>query len=260
MKNSKLVIASFTFVAILICTYTALWMFAASKINAALPILNETARNENIEITNFPVGVTGFPAWPKIEFSGEVKIIKEKETNILINNASININLLPTPHINILLPNPTIIKTADLPVDLDISEISLKIEHPEPMPWPISFDTETIQKWQQDNGKIKIQSIKIRRNNFLIEGSGTLNLDKNMQPAMLIESHVKEIEDLFVFMAEEKILDTKSIIEIQKILQIFIRTDEATGENYLPLPIRIQNSGIYAGPVRIGTINEIQWP
>ncbi len=256
MKAAKITVAV---LAVLLLCYTAVWFSAAHLIKKNLPYVQDFLVRNEIIITPFPHNVSGFPLWPALQFAGTMQLADSTVINTQDAQISIRLRGKPfmAPALHISIHGGATMQYIAFPVPFSIQEFVLTLGIP---PLPKTYTDSDLNAWAMAGRTVPVHKLKIRRNEFLMEGDGFLTLDRNRQLAGTINTRAQGLEDITVHMVELGLLEAKQAVMAQSLLGLLSREEIETGETYIPVAIQVQNQAIFVGPIRVGKVGTISWP
>lgn len=236
----------------LLIVYSVAWFAAANQIAKVLPLGAKILEANGIIIDQYPQEVAGFPGWPRVDITGTV-IFTQHDVIAVFPTASLSLRLFPFPGLYFNADQGFTLSPA-----YAVNAFTIALALPKSL--PTSFDYAELERWAQEGGNIPVKKLHIRYGDLVSDGEGTVSLDKNMQLSMTIQTKTQGLDSVIAELVEKKVIDTQKALMTQSLLQLFHVTDAETGETFMPLPIRIQNSGVFLGPVRVATMSPIVWP
>lgn len=195
---------------------------------------------------------SGYPLVPTTEFSGTFEHISSLK--------------IVTPQLILAgFPAPRQIQTLEAPKGIQISSNYLErdlnfdyayLQFTVPRT-PSSDKREDVAAWQKAGHQFDIQQIILKAGNIYARGTGAIRLDENLQLNAEITARVVGMDILFDELAAEKGERTISIA--RNFFNMMSQVDEKTGEKYFETTLKIQNRGLYFGPMRISGLPELKW-
>ncbi len=255
---SKLRIASYSLVALLlvgIVLYFVVWIKLASALSHQVDSAWESAEISGARIVGQKPLVKGFPFTPVVSFSGSIT-----ETNgTQWSFQKIEFKGFPLPGFSqhLEVPQGLEISGPMFPRSIQLDEAYLTIKLP--LNLPTTYTETSMRAWQQANGEMPVERLSFKAKELSVNGQGVLNLDDKLQPSGQIMTRVVGMDALLADLTEQGILKGQSAIMAQSFLQLINQKDPQTGEVYFETPVRIQNRGIFLGPMRVGNLPEIVW-
>jgi hypothetical protein len=237
-------------VTIVFAIYTAAW-FAFTK--RAEAYMNLVWANKEFTITGERPSFTGFPLPPEARFSGS---FAQKKGFTLITPDLYYSGFPVIGQLQYIEPVQGLKISSiylDQDIQLDYAAMQIRI----PLSFPSDMKRESVSAWQETNAPFTIPKIVLKAGEISAIGSGTVSLDENLQIKADIDARVIGMEKLLDDMEEKN--GKRNIAIARNMLNMLIKTDELTGQTYFETTIKIQNRGLYFGPLRITGLPEIKW-
>ena len=195
----------------------------------------------------------GYPFVPTSTFSGEVEHLA---SGTKIVTPQLIFSGFPAPQQTLTLNAPQGIRIASnfLERELNFDYAYLQFKSPT---LPSSNAYEDISAWQKKGRTFIIEQIILKSGKIYARGEGTLSLDDNLQLSGNITARVVGMDVLFDDLAAEK--GERTIAIARNFFNMMSQVDEKTGEKYFETSLKIQNRGLYFGPMRISGLPEIKW-
>ncbi len=254
----KLRIALYSLLALLLVgvgTYYVVWFKVANELSRQVDSGWAATEAAGASIIGNKPRVAGFPFTPTVTFSG---MITEKNGTAW-TFPEITFKGFPLPGFSQHLEAPKGLEiTGPLfprPIQLDEAYLTIKL----PLNLPTAFNETSVRAWQKTNGEMPVERISFKAKELNVKGQGVLSLDDKLQPSGQIMTRVSGMDALLADLTEQGIMKGQSAIMAQSFLQMINQKDPQTGEVYFETPIRIQNRGVFLGPMRVGNLPEIVW-
>lgn len=248
MKGLAITITAFLLVVFSI--YSLAWYSFTKRAEAYLNTMWQDKANFTMtgELPRF----TGYPLVPTATFSGTLEHI----SSLKITTPQLTFTGFPAPRQVQTLDAPKGIKISSefLERDLNFDYAYMQFRAPR---IPSSTSREDVEGWQKAGHQLVIDQIMFSAGNIYARGSGTMGLDENLQLTADITARIIGMETVFDTLAEEK--GEKSIAIARNFFNMMSQIDEKTGEKYFETTLKIQNRGIYFGPMRISGLPELKW-
>ncbi|MCS5596083.1 MAG: hypothetical protein NZ828_02410 [Alphaproteobacteria bacterium] len=260
-KISILIIA---LVGIVVIGYSGVWFYTGSKIKNAVSIeqadLGDSAQDVNIE--NVKVTLAGFPNEFIVTWSGDIKT----------DDAHIHIPALQAQSwfafgkpIKISAPLGLQVSMKDQP-PVKIDNFSLDVSLPPTWPGHES-GKQALSLWQTENEQLTINDLHLASETigFNLNSSGYLTLDKNLQPAGVIQIKFNDISFI-----EKKKVELKAYIEQnhetmtkddkKKVLRQMATLAAFTSAKDMEYTIKILKNSVYISFLKLMQFPFINWP
>lgn len=215
--------------------------------------MDKIRQNPSWTITAETPHFTGYPLPPELHFAGRAA----HKSGFYINTKDLYYFGFP------LLGHIQFFETKDgfnigspfWDGDIHIDYAALQIRLP--YQFPIPTDLKHIENWQKSDTPISIPKFAIQFGNMSMDGYGTLYIDENFQPIADLDIRIYGAEHFLDNM--EQTQGQKNVAVARGLLNMLTQKDEITGETYFATTLKIQNRGVYLGPMRIATLPEINW-
>ena len=235
--------------------YYVVWFKLATELTRQVDNAWESTEASGASIIGNKPKVAGFPFAPTVTFSGTIT----ERNGTGWNFPEITFRGFPLPGFAQHLEAPKGIEIVGplfpRPIELDEAYLTIRL----PLNLPTSFTETTVRDWQKANGELPVERISFKAKELSVNGKGVLSLDDKLQPSGQIMTRVVGMDALLADLTEQGIMKGQSAMMAQSFLQMINQKDPQTGEVYFETPIRIQNRGIFLGPMRVGNLPEIVW-
>lgn len=263
--------------------YSAFWFYAAHQLKQDALRIAEDFRARGIKMDSTPPALEGFPGAPRLRYQNillspddsaaadgtnvqqAAKRGRAENTGGNTDTAALAIPALsvqsfftPGSSVHISLPRGAALYGAGRQiVSLDRLDADLTL----PERFPKNLSAPSLSRWRQsDTARLTLNALDIRRDSLNIHGNGYLALDDSLQPAGLFEinttGHMALIDDL----ESGGILNTGAAAILRMALAAVSDRQNAQGAQVLETTIRIRNSALYLGPLRVASLPQFVWP
>jgi hypothetical protein len=113
--------------------------------------------------------------------------------------------------------------------------------------------------WRDDGGTIELQSVRLRWGSLLVDASGTLALDKTLQPEGAFSTVITGQDAAVDVAVRTGALKPSDAGAAKAVLGLLARPQGNNGDKAITLPMTIQNQQLYLGPAKLATIPPIPW-
>lgn len=250
-KFVKGLVLSILLIATIIFTIYSFAWFSFTK--RAEAYLNVIWQDKTFNVSGTSPRFTGYPLVPTTQFSGTI----EHQSGLKITTPHLIYEGFFAPRQLQMIDAPQGLKISSpfLEKSLDFDIASLYIRLPKYM--PTNHKKEDIQIWQKTDDSFIIEKLVLKSGSIDILGMGTLSLDDHLQIKADINARVIGMDLLLDEMAKEQ--GEKTVAIARSFLKMMTKADEKTGQRYFETTLKIQNRGIYFGPMRISGLPEIKW-
>jgi hypothetical protein len=244
-------------IVLVFCLYSLMWYLVAKQTQKQIDALWQNAAISDIKISGDKPRVGGYPFPPAIHFEGTITDGQGNEWTIpALDFLGF---FIPAQTIYAELPQGATITGEMIPEKkINITAAALKIFLPEDL--PMSLNEQSIKAWQKSEGHISVQWVSVVAPPLSFEGNGTIGLDEKLQISADIPLQIKGLDILIANLAEKKIITGKEALMVQGLAQVLNEKDPKTGEPIMNANLSIQKRGVFIGPMRIATLQEIVWP
>lgn len=142
------------------------------------------------------------------------------------------------------------------PVGNDVSRLLLDAQIQgalKPRPWPAA-----LARWRDEGGTIEVTRLVVEGGSVVIDGDGTLALDKRGQPIGAMSVRLQGYEALLDRLAAEKAIPPHVAATGRILLRGLARAGSGNGEA-LTAPLTLQDRALTIGPVQILRVPEVRW-
>jgi hypothetical protein len=112
--------------------------------------------------------------------------------------------------------------------------------------------------WRDAGGTVEIEKIAARSGDLAIDGSGTVALDRDLQPEAAFSGSVQGYDKLIAGLAEAGILPQGGSALARLGLSLLARPG-ASGQPQIRTSFTIQDGQMALGPIRLGNVPRIAW-
>lgn len=112
--------------------------------------------------------------------------------------------------------------------------------------------------WRNDGGTIELQSLRLHWGAVLVDASGTLALDGDLQPEGAFTASIAGQDAAIDLAVESGTLQPGAAGAVKGVLSLLARPG-ADGEKTITAPLTLQQGRIFLGPAAIGTVPRIRW-
>jgi hypothetical protein len=243
---------------VLLGGYAAGWHVLANQLGTVIPLIPQQAAQYGITVDGKFSRVKGFPFTPEIDFSGR---ISGPAGGLVVPQLTIQGLPLPGRTLEITMLKGAHLDSAHGDLDSDLWSVhDLTLTCIVPPQIPREATAETLRAWRDAGGKIDIRSFSLHKETLKVEGSGTLSLDDQLQPAGNFDARIKGYNDFIGYLKNKHVVKKKQTYIIQAILGAFAKQDMSTGENYLDTALTLQTRRLSLGPLEVFTVPEVVWP
>lgn len=245
-----LVLACSVIILVMFAIYSMAWYTFTKRAEMYLDMVWQD--KANFTITGERPNITGYPYVPKATFSGTI----EHQSDFKVVTPEITFAGFPAPQQTQVLEAPKGIQISSTFLDRDLNFDYAYLQFVPPQ-LPASNKYDDIQAWQKSERIFNIHQIVLKAGKIYARGEGTLSLDANLQLSANINARVVGMDILFDDMAKQQ--GEKTIAVARSFFNMMSQTDPTTGEKFFETTLKIQDRGIYFGPMLVSRLPEIRW-
>lgn len=239
------------------CLYSLMWYLVAQQTQKQIDALWQSATASDIKISGEKPRIKGYPSPPTLHFQG--KITDKQGTEWTIPALDVLGFFVPAQTIYAELPQGLTVTGEIIPEKkIVVTAAALKLSLPGDL--PLSLHEKPIKAWQARGGYLSVQWVSVVSPPLSFEGNGTIGLDEALQITADLPLKIKGVDILLANLAERKVITGKEALMVQGLAQVLNEKDPKTGESIMSANLQIQKRGVFIGPMRIATLQEIVWP
>ncbi len=125
-------------------------------------------------------------------------------------------------------------------------------------PLPRAATPRGLARWRDGGGVVEIGNAALRSRRARVAGSGTVALDRDLQPIAAFSFRIDGREDLLRLLVALGAVEKKNAGAIGLGLQLLARADKGQSDS-TALPVTIQNRRLYLGPLSVMRLPRIDW-
>ncbi|MCY4547818.1 MAG: DUF2125 domain-containing protein [Defluviicoccus sp.] len=125
-------------------------------------------------------------------------------------------------------------------------------------PVPRAAKPRALARWRDGGGVVEIGEAALRSGRARIDGSGTIALDRELQPIAAMSFRIDGREDLLRLLVALGAVKERNAGAIGLGLQLLARASEGR-DGATALPVTIQNRRLYFGPLSVMRLPRIDW-
>ncbi|OYQ35363.1 hypothetical protein CHU95_09150 [Niveispirillum lacus] len=142
------------------------------------------------------------------------------------------------------------------PLSRRIEQVSLSYEPRGPLPAKPSVEGMTA--WRDGGGTVEILGARVLWSGMDLRAKATLALDRQMQPEGAGAAELSGGQTLIDMLAQNGGMQTEQAAAMKAALSTLSkRTDD--GRDVLQVPVTLQNSRLFVGPLQVATLPPIPW-
>lgn len=126
--------------------------------------------------------------------------------------------------------------------------------------FPLENVLESLGAWRDRGGTLELDKLDIRYGQLGVQASGTLALDRNLQPIAALTARLEGFLGAIDALREAGIIRPRDAAVAKLVLGALARRPAGGGPRTLSLPLSVQDRKLSAGPVPLMDIPEIRWP
>jgi hypothetical protein len=117
---------------------------------------------------------------------------------------------------------------------------------------------EALPRWSADGGTIELDHVSLEWAPMAMEAQGTLALDPAGQPLASLAAKVRGFGPLMDRLAEAGTVPANTAAAAKTVLLMMSRPD-AKGRPSVPVPVSLQDGGLFLGPARVAQLPPLTW-
>ena len=126
-------------------------------------------------------------------------------------------------------------------------------------PLPRAATPRALARWRDGGGVVEIGNAALRSRRARIAGSGTVALDRDLQPIAAFSFRIDGREDLLRLLVALGAVEQKNAGAIGLGLQLLAKRGVRGRNDSAALPVTIQNRRLYLGPLSVMRLPRIDW-
>ena len=126
--------------------------------------------------------------------------------------------------------------------------------------FPLENVLESLGAWRDRGGTLELDKVDIRYGQLGVQASGTLALDRNLQPIGALTARIEGFPGAIDALREANFIRPRDAAMAKLVLGALARRPAGGGPRALSLPLSVQDRKLSAGPVPLMDIPEIRWP
>lgn len=120
-----------------------------------------------------------------------------------------------------------------------------------------SFE-EALAHWRDDGGTIELKEFRLRWGGLLVDASGTLALDADLQPEGALSAIITGQDAAVDLAVTAGTLQPQDAGIVKAVLGVLAKPGPS-GEKAITVPLTLQQSRLYLGPAALGRVPRISW-
>jgi hypothetical protein len=136
-----------------------------------------------------------------------------------------------------------------------VAEMSGHVLGPIPQAPPFA----ALTAWAADGGTIELDRVVLDWAPMMLDADGTLALDPYGQPLAALSARVRGFPALMDRLSAAGLLDPGAATAAKLMLSLMAKPDRQ-GRPAVPVPVTVQDGGVWMGPARIATMPHLAWP
>lgn len=244
----------------LFSVYGGAWFWMKDRVMTQIENAFADAASQGVLISGAKPEIYGFPGPYKVMFSGSAVY---RGTELVIPQLVVRSFFLPGGTVRLELPHGAQLSGAAKDVsgyDPELNSVdSLFATGLIPESFPERWDEKHLSAWKENGGAITIEKFSLRKQGLHAQGSGTFNLDDDLQPAGQAQVKLTGALDFLSWLKSKKIVDDKYAIITGTVLSGLAQDNPETGEKEIDIALSLQNRMLFLGPLRVGYLPEFRW-
>jgi hypothetical protein len=220
---------------------------------------------------------TSAPGEVQITGTGQLVLIKISATKIkarevttgsrfAADKASLQLSLHPKGKAGNADPSADLIMELngiDLPEKLSrylapkLTRLATEIQVLSSLPLPVT--RHRLARWREEGGSLEVRNLALEWGPVKIDGSGTLTLDKGLQPEASFAARITGFEETADALVAAGLIRTQDAHGVKMLLSLMSRRTSPGKGAEIRVPITIQERAIFVGPARLTRMPKIRW-
>lgn len=210
----------------------------------------------NIALTGDKPDIGGFPFTPHVTYAGRVT---HNPSGFYVDVPELTYRGFPAPTQiqELTAPKGFVLNVPVMGRTITVTSASMMVNWPRY--FPMQLDKAGMAAWQKQNDPLVIHAVAFETPDIKASGSGMIGLDESLQIAGYINLRIVGLEKLLTASEADNPNNPHSMDTAKQFLQMLSNTDPVTGETYFDTTLRLENKGVYFGPMRIAAIPDMPW-
>jgi len=238
----------------LFIAYSILWHWMANSIKEQSELFIYQASKQQIYILPKAVSVQGFPLVYEIHISAN---IRANEVQIIIPTLILKSYFLPGSVLKISMPEGFTIQGVPNSELWSIDWLNTKLTIPNPL--PNNLTREELIIWQESDPQLLISNMSFNKGPLKVSASGTISLDKNLQPIGDMTASTQGVATFVSWLQEEMYIDMKQAFLTTTLINNLERTSAPNKTKTIPINIKLQNQTLFLGPLQVAHLPRLHW-
>lgn len=117
---------------------------------------------------------------------------------------------------------------------------------------------EALAHWRDDGGTVELREFRLRWGGLLVDASGTLALDADLQPEGALSAIITGQDAAVDLAVTAGTLQPQDAGIVKAVLGLLAKPGP-NGEKAITVPLTLQQSRLYLGPAALGRVPRINW-
>jgi hypothetical protein len=123
---------------------------------------------------------------------------------------------------------------------------------------PAAPPAEALGRWSADGGTVELDHVSLEWAPMAMEAQGTLALDPAGQPLASLATRMRGFAPLMDRLAQAGAVPVETAAAAKTVLMLMSKPD-AKGRPSVPVPVSLQDGGLYLGPARVARVPPVNW-
>jgi hypothetical protein len=124
---------------------------------------------------------------------------------------------------------------------------------------PLPVDRTHMARWHEAGGSLEVKSLGLDWGPVRIDGSGTMTLDKDLQPEASFAARITGFEETADALVAAGLIRPQEAQGVKLLLSLMARRSDPGRGAEIRVPLTIQERAIYVGPARLVRLPKIRW-
>ncbi len=126
-------------------------------------------------------------------------------------------------------------------------------------PMPRLPPVEAVARWSADGGAVEVERLAVEWAPLTLEAEGTVAFDSRLQPLAAMTARVRGYGELLDRLSRAGMI-APGPAGAAKLLLGLMAKPEPRGRPSLPVPVTVQDGGLWFGPAKVMMLPTLEWP
>jgi hypothetical protein len=128
---------------------------------------------------------------------------------------------------------------------------------------PSSINATDVAHWRNQGGTLEVKNLTIQHGPLEMRGEGTIAMNKDLQPLAAFSLKVHGYMETLDRLQYSGLIKPNEARFVKAVLSMLVSRkedgDEENGENWIDVPLSIQDGYFYVGPLAVGRVPTLYW-